>query len=159
MKMIGYEAVAPYRKHRSKIMMPFYQKELIISVLVKKFVLLAVCPVKNMIKITGYKGIFCHQLYSMRDNIASKYLKAGVPATFHHPLFFVETIQRWYPLYYPFSGYPISLRESVISSRQVGSSMVDGILYSLPPAMERMVPRRILPDLVLGKRATTAVSL
>ncbi len=41
---------------------------------------------------------------------------------------------------------------SVISSRIVGSSMVDGIRYSLPEAIERMVPLSILPDLVFGRR-------
>ena len=45
-------------------------------------------------------------------------------------------------------------RVSVISSRIVGSSMVEGMRYSLPAAIERMVPRRILPDLVFGSLAT-----
>ena len=37
--------------------------------------------------------------------------------------------------------------------------MVAGILYSSPSAIERMVPRRILPDRVLGRRLTTMTFL
>ncbi len=51
------------------------------------------------------------------------------------------------------------LRVSVISSRMAGSSMVDGMLYSLPLAMDRMVPRRILPERVFGSRLTMEVIL
>ena len=47
----------------------------------------------------------------------------------------------------------------VISSRILGSSMVAGIDHSSPSAILRIVPRRILPDLVLGRRSTTRTIL
>ena len=43
--------------------------------------------------------------------------------------------------------------------RIAGSSIVAGTLYCLPSAMLFMVPRRILPERVLGRRATAATSL
>ena len=65
------------------------------------------------------------------------------------------------PLYYVtyFLGYPKFLSDSVISSKTVGSSMVEGIRYSLPLEIARMVPLRILPERVFGRRATIEVSL
>ena len=44
------------------------------------------------------------------------------------------------------------VRLSAISSRIIGSSMVAGTLNSLPSASFFMVPRRILPERVLGRR-------
>jgi hypothetical protein len=44
---------------------------------------------------------------------------------------------------------------SPISSRIAGSSMVAGIFQSSPSAIFCMVPRRILPERVLGSRSTT----
>src|SRR3954453_10500688 len=47
---------------------------------------------------------------------------------------------------------------AAISSRIAGSSMVDGTRYSVPAAIERIVPRRIFPLRVFGSRATIRAS-
>ena len=43
----------------------------------------------------------------------------------------------------------------MISSRIAGSSIVAGIFHVTPSAIARIVPLRILPDLVFGSLSTT----
>ena len=54
---------------------------------------------------------------------------------------------------------PSPCSASPISSRTIGSSMVAGIDHASPSAIFFMVPRRILPERVLGRRATVMASL
>src|SRR6516162_35332 len=46
-----------------------------------------------------------------------------------------------------------------ISARMAESSMVAGVAYMSPLALFCMVPRRILPECVLGRRCTTTAIL
>src|SRR5213593_1536899 len=56
-------------------------------------------------------------------------------------------------------GYPSDVNAVVISSRMTGSSIVGGTRYSTPSAIFFIVPRRILPERVLGNRWTTVAVL
>src|SRR5205823_6704878 len=56
-------------------------------------------------------------------------------------------------------GYPTVANAAVISSRTAGSSIVGGTRYSIPSAIFLIVPRRILPERVLGSRGTTRAVL
>ena len=49
---------------------------------------------------------------------------------------------------------PTRSNAAAISSRIAGSSIVGGVVYFSPSAMRRIVPRRIFPDRVLGRRST-----
>src|SRR5207247_3584696 len=55
-------------------------------------------------------------------------------------------------------GYPAVANVAVISSRLAGSSIVGGTRYSTPSAIFLIVPRRILPERVFGRRCTTIAS-
>ena len=56
-------------------------------------------------------------------------------------------------------GAPLSSNRGALAEGMAGSSMVAGTFTSLPSASFFMVPRRILPERVLGRRLTTATSL
>ena len=59
----------------------------------------------------------------------------------------------------PYAPVAFGSSASATSASAVGPSMVEGVSNASPSAILRIVPRRILPERVFGRRGTSTVRL